>query len=85
MLNHEFTKTKLHHKITFQLINRSLQYYIMRQLVHPHCGMQPYRLPYDNPLSDKKTATVAIHFLFSDIMLKIQFPMNITFRQWNRI
>ena len=39
----------------------------------PHCGMQPYRLPYDNPHTRKKTATVAIH-LFWEIMFKFNFP-----------
>ena len=35
--------------------------------------MQPYCLPYDNPIPNKKTSAVA-WYLFSEILLKFGFP-----------
>ena len=38
--------------------------------------MQPYRLPYNHPIPDKKMTTVVIH-LFLEIMLKFSFPLTL--------
>ena len=82
MSYYEFTKTKLHQftpsyspNPTRSCINwphRTLHHYTTRQPIHPYHSMQSYRLPYDKPMPDKKTATVAIH-LFLEIMLKFGF------------
>ena len=64
--------------------NRTLKHYIMRQLIHPHCSMQPYRLPYDNPLTRQKDSNSSYTLVFGN-KAQICFPTNIIFQQWERI
>ena len=49
-----------------------------RQLICPHCGMQPYRLPYDNPHTRQKDSNSSYTLVFGN-NAQIWFPKNITF------
>ena len=63
---------------------RTLQCYITRQLLCPHCSMQPYRLPCDNPYTRQKENDSCNTLVFRNYA-KIQFSQNTTFWQWDRI
>ena len=61
---------------TGSLINQlhwTLQYSHTRQHICYHSNLQPHQLPNENPISNKKTTTVAVQ-LFSEIFLNFSFP-----------